>query len=551
MEKPFILEAIRHLGTAPFRIEWFGDIAYAGQRGGRSPLVKVVLSPNPGRSTSIPRSYVEVSIPASYLRLIRIGDIWALGQRIGPSTGSMSLSLQNLLIDNTTTDTVPAGVPDDGGDSHSSYLLPFSKFDAHRSHTGSFCVRVRVQDGTILVIPCMELIRFYFGSSGLLLNRLFSGAFATQNLYETAWCRRITGVANVTLASGIPYPAATTVARIALDDHAAKAASWIANSGVASIANGERYYPKTKFPFEGKTDLVVQGRWLNTESRHVFLVERLVQCSHPFPFNKLFVRSSAAISEEQRTRRQHKSKCNVPGSSANRADQIALLEGYVARARIPIALDDDLDEPFPDLAGKPICRLRETTGLRTSTTSVQISNLMAGAQSSSLGGRSAEITSSGTSPNDRKEEPKSVITFQAAFHLLQQNYQTAASMCPILSSDTVKGTASFQRSDWIVPVPNEKHREVWCTKIAFPVQSRKPLLALLRITPPSASSTCLTLLRISNSTDQEKIALNIVDIFANGHQQFLGLGIVVGELRGTDTHNLAKLLKLLEGLLCS
>lgn len=152
--EPPVLIPLRNLGSAPLRIEWFGDVSYAGRSGGRSPMVAVTLARGHQgqwiRTDIVDDSPLTASMPIAYLRLLRIGD--------------------------STTSVLPAGLPvtEDGG--KPTYLLPFSDFDGHRGHTGAFCARVKLPDGALLIVPCMELIRFYFGDSGLLLKRLFSGA---------------------------------------------------------------------------------------------------------------------------------------------------------------------------------------------------------------------------------------------------------------------------------------------------------------------------------------------------------------------------------------
>jgi hypothetical protein len=42
----------------------------------------------------------------------------------------------------------------------------------HWDGTKSNCMQVKLPGGRCMVVPCMELIRFYFGSSNPLLSRL-------------------------------------------------------------------------------------------------------------------------------------------------------------------------------------------------------------------------------------------------------------------------------------------------------------------------------------------------------------------------------------------
>lgn len=493
MADPVVLDSVRSLGSTPFRIEWFGDVSYGGRSGGRSPLVNVVLArAHQGQWT---RSIggddgppIMASIPVAYLRLLRIGDVWVLGQRAGCDSGSIRLTFPDILIDNTTTDVRPVGLPLDETDGDPNYPLVFSEFDAHRGHTGAFCARVRLDDGIVLVVPCMELVRFYFGASGLLLNRLFSGAFATDNLYTSANCHPITGIANLTLAPGLPFPAATTVARIAFDWRAEKAAAWIAKSGVAAAANGERYYPKTTFPFVGSSDLTVDGRWLDAGLSRVFLVERLLQCTRPFPFKRLYARSATEIAGEQQP---NKSKTAAKGKASKRTKNArghnrTLLEGYVTRALLPMAIeaDDDFENPFPDLIGKSIHRMVDASVRQPAQneSNKAASEFAAGATSSSIGGRGTEVMAAHGGKLAWDIEPEEVILFRAAFQELLERGETAASLLPPLSAaSTGRSKSPFVRGDWIVSAPDEQSRKVWCAKISpnDPLANRH-LVALIR-----------------------------------------------------------------------
>lgn len=431
MAEPPVLIPLRNLGSAPLRIEWFGDVAYAGRSGGRSPMVAVTLARGHQgqwiRTDIVDDTPLTASIPIAYLRLLRIGDIWVSGQRVGTDPGSTRITFENLQIDDSTTSVLPAGLPvaEDGG--KPTYLLPFSDFDGHCGHTGAFCARVRLPEGGFLVVPCMELIRFYFGDSGLLLKRLFSGATATDNLYLSAWRSDVSGAAHLTLAPGLPFPAARTVARIAFDRQAARAAAWIAKSGVAAAVHSEQYYPRTTFPFKGETNFTVEGRWLRGGERGVFLVERIVQCSHPFPFEWLFARTTAELAGEGRPGSSGRRKSSRRDAEPRRHKK-ELLENFVTRALLPMTvIADDIETPFPDLVGKPVHRMADNhaNGGSRSDDSEDAAALSSGEASSSLGGREAEVTNSLALSAEWDSEPEVVTLFRKAFEELVREVLTS------------------------------------------------------------------------------------------------------------------------------
>ena len=506
-----VLAPLRNLGSAPIRIEWFGDVTYAGRFGGQSPLVTVVVARGHQgqwiRSTGGEDDHgITASIPVAYLRLLRVGDIWVLGRRVGSDTGSIRLTFPDILIDDTTTDIRPAGLPIQEADGESRYLLPFSEFDAHRGHTGAFCARVQLKEGITLVVPCIELIRFYFGASGLLLNRLFSGAFATDDLYTSARCHPITGIANLSLAPGLPFPAATTVARIAFDWRAEKAAAWIAKSGVAAAANGERYYPKTAFPFVGDTDLTVDGRWLQAGSTKVFFVARLLQCTHPFPFKRLYARSAVKIIGDKKSNTPSAAKKGISAKRTKdaRSHDRTLLEGYVTRALMPMSIEVDevFENPFPDLRGKPIHHMADAATYRptydgSGETDCQ---LTAGALSSTLGGRGAEVTVAQSNAFVLDDAPAEVVKFCAAFQKLLESGETAASLLPPLTTEHASKSANpFLRGDYVLSEPDERSREVWCAKISASSRIEdRHLVALVKPAVELGSPCMVALVHISD-----------------------------------------------------
>ena len=472
MPEPPILVPLRNLGSAPLRIEWFGDVNYAGRSGGRSPMVAVSLARGQQgqwiRTDIVDDSPLTASIPIAYLRLLRIGDIWVSGQRVGTDPGSTRITFENLQIDDSTTSVLPAGFPIEEEGGEPTYLLPFSDFDGHRGHTGAFCARVKLPDGALLVAPCMELIRFYFGDSGLLLKRLFSGATAMDNLYLSAWRSNVSGAAHLTLAPGLPFPAARTVARIAFDRQAARAAAWIVKSGVTAAAHSERYYPRTTFPFKDETNFTAEGRWLGQDERRVFLVERILQCSHPFPFEWLFARETAELAGESRPGSPGRSKSSRRDAEPRRHKK-ELLEDFVTRAFLPMAvIADDIETPFPDLVGKPVHRMADNhaNGGSRADDSEDVAALSSGEASSSLGGREVEITNSRALSAEWDSEPEVVILFRKVFEEMVKEGQIAAKLVPPLS--TQDGTTQrnpFLRGDWIVQESDDRSRQLWCAKI--------------------------------------------------------------------------------------
>ena len=498
-DNSIVIDAFRRMGSAPYRVEWHGDIVYGGRHGGLSPMVVVILRQfaEEHGSSSRKAPYRSVTVPVAFLRLIRIGDIWQGGVRVGSDSSSLRLTFDNLLIDEATTATQPIGLPmcDDGA--QPAYLLPFSKFDGHSNHTGSACVKVQVDSTTVLVIPCMELIRFYFGQSGMLLKTLFSGDFDSRRLYRFFRHDCDTGISYLSLADEMPYSAAIAVARFAFDDRAKYAMRWIAKSGTAAGANSEPYYPKTTFPFIGRTSLTVSGRWIQESPRRVFLVEQLLRCTNPFPFRELRVDETLATKGGQSA-----PGARTPGRAGsgrrkkNQQQNAPLSEGYVDPGLAPkiIQVAEEVDHPFPDLVGKPIRRfVSASTGASQGGKAVDDDcGLSSGQRSSRLGGREVEVVDYDRSAVLRVPEPELVFRFREEFQVLKRRGLISATLAPPLSGDEgVFGNCPFVRCDWIVRTPTPVAEDTWCARILssitapFEEPSEENLMVLIRENPAS------------------------------------------------------------------
>lgn len=358
------IKALKDLGSAYFRIDWIGHVMPRSLLATATPSVSVVVSVRHSLDEvriDEERVQHEIFIPVAFLRLLRVGDFWHNGQRVKASDGE-NLSFLDLEINETSVEVKPVGMPVTV-DNESRYLLPFDQYCTHRRHTGSQAARIKLNERTFLLIPCMELIRFYFGASGALLSRLFSGPIQGSKLYSSAKVSGL-GRAHVKLVEGLPGVAAPTVARIAFDTDAANAANWIIKSGVAAAANKTRYYPAVKFPFVGKTTLKVVGRWISTSDFDVCVVDRLVSCTHPFPFWSLHyeLHSGTKIQEPKKSAFQDKNPFQHRNRSKSKAsDDVVLNQGTVKSTLAAAAIDVGEIDSFPDLKGKPIRRMAENS----------------------------------------------------------------------------------------------------------------------------------------------------------------------------------------------
>ncbi|SFQ73457.1 hypothetical protein SAMN05216567_1325 [Variovorax sp. OK605] len=242
-------ELARQDGAA-LRIDWFGNVGNSLRFGPEQRTLKVSCSRwrlDLGWTLGAGDERQEIEIPIAILPQIRLADVWQNGSFV-ESAPLTRLLFQDLQVDEQTTEVLPVGLPYSPLGGASSYVLPFNVFNVHRDHTRSWIARVQVDPNTMLVVPSLELFRFYFGATGSVLEGIMAGADAEQRLYHAAYISRSSNAANLVLGMGMPAAAAPTVARIALDDEAKKAFFTLIKGGRIAGLNRTDWQPRMGFP---------------------------------------------------------------------------------------------------------------------------------------------------------------------------------------------------------------------------------------------------------------------------------------------------------------
>lgn len=189
-----------------------------------------LLSPD---STAPARFQRKVWVSVGTLPVLRIGDIWRDGKLAAAPEYQLE-QFPNLRIDDATVHLVKAGLNlDDKG-----FLIPLSEHPWHLQCTHSYCVMVELGDGRRIIIPCIELIRFYFGSSSNLLTKLFLPPLQRKSLYGHARFDNATRCLVLHLAEKISGASAADIGRLHLNPVAWRAAVHVGTSALkTSLAN--------------------------------------------------------------------------------------------------------------------------------------------------------------------------------------------------------------------------------------------------------------------------------------------------------------------------
>lgn len=367
-EEPLYIAAFPK-DDAFWRVDWFGEVAFPDRYTRRThPSVQIYLSQvidlnfrdDPAvllqpHSTAPAKSQTRIWVSVGTLVILRIGDIWHR-QTLFMSPEYTRDTFKKLSISRTTTDFIKAGLnPDKAG-----FLIPIPEHPWHMNATHSYCLQVNLPENRRLIIPCVELIRFYFGSSGSLLRHIFSTQLRRENLYKDDTYDHKSGLLTFKLGYGISGRSASDIGRLRQDSVAWRAAAMVSASMLRAKSTGEPTFIQSFFPFEGTTFLDVSGKWLSHqgEAFQTFLVYGINSCSHAFPFKSLKYVSAQAGTKPQYTRHQQPNeRSEITGSSKDKKNQ-PLIEKDPSSNLQGKTKQVYQRERFPDLRGKPVWKER-------------------------------------------------------------------------------------------------------------------------------------------------------------------------------------------------
>ncbi|WP_157673138.1 hypothetical protein [Curvibacter sp. AEP1-3] len=352
-----------------WRIDWFGDIAFPDRSVRRKqPSVflhlsrladerfrsdpSVLLHPQCTGPAKLQR---RIWVSVGTLALVRIGDIWHKGGLALRPDYELE-EFASLQVDPGSTAIVKAGL----NLNNEGFLLPISEHPWHIQCTQSYCLMVQLPHDRRLIIPCVELARFYFGSSSGLISRLFLPPLFRDALFSSASLDPYSRRLQIDLADKMSGASAADIGRIAMDPIAARAARIVGNSCLRASTAGLPIYPQARFPFEGKTNLIASGRWLSHGGvpKSTFLVYNLRSCSHPFPFRSL-----------QYTTKGAQPRPKLPNQARSPTEEPRILRSSAPEVKNPALVEKDASSKlagktrqvrelarFPDLERKSIWR---------------------------------------------------------------------------------------------------------------------------------------------------------------------------------------------------
>ena len=347
-----------------WRLDWLGDCGYPMviRRYGQ-PSIKAVFSPlacDKGDQAHLllPSStdhhhQKEVWLAISALPILIVGSLWQKGLKIAEPDYQLE-TFRDLHIDPETASFIKSGK-----DIEESFVLPLATHPWHLLHTHAYCVKVALPNGKRLIIPCVELIRFYFGSSGNFIQRLFTEPLGGNTLWRSKTFDAKTQSLHLVLADRISGASASDIGRIAASQFAWRSAAGIFSSCMKASSQRLPIYPYTGFPFEGKTDLNVSGIWLpfGDKENDTFLVYRMNTCTHPFPFKKL----TYDLADSRVRAGNGGGKSKAGGTARSNFDKSEVVNKESGNNRSQRSAVFTSKTKFPDLEKKPVWRIKVET----------------------------------------------------------------------------------------------------------------------------------------------------------------------------------------------
>ncbi|MDR9498377.1 MAG: hypothetical protein RI556_04310 [Hydrogenovibrio sp.] len=266
------------------------------------------------RLKPFPVEYPGVVIKADVTNqvFLKPGTVWKNGKCVWEPSDAINISIE----DATTIDTSYASWLTTRDKKKKGLMLPFVQ-GADKVTLVEYPMSMAEGREISVLIPTTEIIRYYFSGSTYFTRELFNGALDGFNRQSDAGAlshQERTEIARklfydfdydpikqsvyVWLKRHCYDSDAVMIARALAEPDAMKAMTYIYSSLTLEKAKDDpsEVCPRSKLPFTDRTDMEVQGQWLQPkEGENVFthfLVRTIESCSHTLPFKKIDIESA-------------------------------------------------------------------------------------------------------------------------------------------------------------------------------------------------------------------------------------------------------------------
>lgn len=224
-----------------------------------------------------------VPIGVGQLPLLRMSSLWRDGELVRLRSG----------IEQVFDLDIPPGLPNYFTATDKiglSGLIPFRDHRLMGFGKNTKCIVLSYNgDPAGIIIPAIELIRFYYANSTRLSKAIFDGDFIHSpfSIYDPAYTGLDGRLAVVCRRQDVSDDDCWTIARILNSQAAFDGARRVNDSMMRDFANTKQANPESAFPFSGKTRVKALCKKVGYPAR--WLVLSLVSCSAPFPYEDLQV----------------------------------------------------------------------------------------------------------------------------------------------------------------------------------------------------------------------------------------------------------------------
>lgn len=363
-----------------WRISWFGyfdrDENFPSEKIIKTVLVPLAKGINPDTDNLNKVSAYEkdtnekdirkiVPVNIGLLPALKLGSFWQQGKVKNFTDKYNELTLKLNIDARSTYITDKAKETDLFRDDNYPYI---KNFENSRLLVIKYFQEVGKNTVEKIIIPCVEVLRFYYASSSQLTRILINGQLAqeTTKPYNTAKSSLNNGSGYIHLHKTIPDTDAPHVARLAFDKYAENQAVNIYDSGVGSLDKIGNFFIDAKPPFQGKTLLKLEGKFVKssktTDNTWNFLVFEIKSCSYPFPFSELtFGRDNDGRSLEDKENKPDdlpdNTKINI--KTVKHTTELNISNKGQPSANFNLTELMVVESSFPDLIGKKISKVEK------------------------------------------------------------------------------------------------------------------------------------------------------------------------------------------------
>lgn len=278
-----------------WRVDWFGGVE-RNDLVPSEPKIQLIISPivsGTGSDYAASKAVNHderqtISIGVGQLPLITIGSLWKNQRCLHNAAGKIH-DFSNIEISPSTVRLIKSDLV--VGDHP---LIPKSHHQIGMGLAAKCLVVEFNGDPYGVIIPVVEIIRFYYATSTDLAKAIFYGDFQHNlgSIVNPAECgfNPDDRQCILKLRKEFSDPDAYIIGRILFSEYARAGAKLVHDSLMKDAALGKaRAYPEVAFPFTGLTSLRARIRFIPTSEKGVwrFLVFALEHCTGQFPFNSI------------------------------------------------------------------------------------------------------------------------------------------------------------------------------------------------------------------------------------------------------------------------